>query len=452
MSSLSPALRLFPVLLILLSTPLHATDITDVRWQGEDLLLRFSDSVPYSVDLAESDTNQVIVRISPLTLPASLATELQGPAGRTLLLTGASPGELRVTVRSSDRMGYGIVWRPYTHTLIIHTFRWRQLGYAEEQYFKGLLAFEQQLDAQGIEFLRLAYAAGDRRAASALGIYYARHGEEALAAQYLTQPLEADDFAALAQVKRKLGDTVAAAEMERSFMQLSDSRRGGVPATASRSARTRPDSSATASTTIANWFSRENIPTIAIVGGGLLLLIIVIVILARRPGYDPVFASSPEPKRKEWIDPKNETVAAKIDTPPVEPEPAPVQETPVEIAAAEEVKDEPSEVETFVVEPTFIQEQGGIEAPPDSAPPVVRDASSEEIVADVPAEPRDRRSRIASQASDLRRRIEEMRAKTEEKDIDEIDPEADPSIVSEARRLHLSRDSVELRRRLENAR
>lgn len=412
MSSPSQATRLLLVLLLLLlihSPRLHATDITDVRWQGEDLLIRFSDSVPYSVDLAESDTSQVILRLSPLTLPASLATKLQGPSGRTAILTGAAPNELRVTIRSNDRMGYGTIWRPYSHTLVVHTFRWRQLGYSEEQYFKGLLAFEQRLDAQGIEFLRLAYAAGDRRAASALGIYYARHGEEALAAQYLTQPLEADDFAALAQVKRSMGDAAAAAEMERSFTQLTDSRRGGIPPATSDQAPLTDDSTASSTGMTTPLLSRENIPTIAAVGGGVLLLIIVIILITRRPRPD----TSP-----------GRVVA--------------VGDGPTDAATRTDVEEE-TEAESPVVqeatEPESRMEEEAAGVAPQTAP-----AQG------------DRRAMLSSQAEDLRRRIEEMRAKSEERIVGEADTEADPTIVSEARRLRLSRDSVELRRRLENTR
>lgn len=436
MSSLPPWSRRCAILLLLapfLCRPLHATDITDVRWQGEDVMIRFSDSVRYTTDLAESDSNQVILRISPLQLPSSLATELQGPVGRSLLLTVAASGELRVTVRSTDRMGYGTIWRPYTNTLIIHTFRWKQLGYAEEQYFMGLLAFEQQLPAQGIEFLRLAYAAGERRAASALGIYYARHGEEALAAQYLTQPVEADDFAALADVKRAMGDTLTAADMERSFRRLSDSRQAGIPAATPEHARAGADSASTIASSVDNWFSRENLPTIAIIGGGLLLVIVLFVVLPRRTN-----GSSGATARSERDEGYNEMAVNRGgDTPSTTDIATPGDENQTNDSMSDEALAAQDEPATRIVEAASLK---------------TSDAPSDDAEQKAVAEPHDRRSRLASQAEELRRRIDEVRAKSDEETIEEMDREPDPSIVSEARRLSLSRDSVELRRLLENAR
>jgi len=404
-----------------------ATDIVDARWQGENLAIRFSDSLPYRIDLAESDTNQLVLRLSSLRLPSTLSTELQGPAGRSALLIQSAPNELRITVRSGDRMGYGTIWRPYSHTLVIHTFRWRQLGYAEEQYFKGLLAFEQRLEAQGIEYLRLAYAAGDRRAASALGIHYARRGDNALAAQYLSSPADADDFAALAQVKRSMGDSAAARELEQSFVQLT-----APPAPASNRSddKTPPAGSPSRSPSQSDWFASENLPALAAIGAGILVLVITVIVLTRRPRKSAISTVEPPPVSVTPVEP-----------PVVIPSPQETTAPPESSIALMEVAENQESIDFGPARPedepeTSEQEEGTTEAPP---PP------------DDTPRPHDRRALLSAQAAELRRRIETVRAQSEEAGTEEPSS-ADPSILSEARRLHLSRDSVELRKRLEKVR
>ena len=406
-----------------------ATDIVDARWQGENLAIRFSDSLPYRIDLAESDTNQLVLRLSSLHLPSTLATELQGPAGRSALLIQSAPNELRITVRSSDRMGYGTIWRPYSHTLVIHTFRWRQLGYAEEQYFKGLLAFEQQLEAQGIEYLRLAYAAGDRRAASALGAHYARRGDNALAAQYLSSPTDADDFAALAQDKRSMGDSAAARELERSFVQLTAP---SAPASNRSDDKTPPAGSPSRSPSQRDWFASENLPALAAIGAGILVLVITVIVLTRRP-------------RKSDI--------STVESPPVSVTPV---EPPAVIPSPQETT-APPESSIALMEVAENQESidFGAEKPDDA--PEQETSEQEEVTTEAPSppddtpRPHDRRALLSAQAAELRRRIETVRAQSEEAGTEEPSS-ADPSILSEARRLRLSRDSVELRKRLEKVR
>ncbi len=436
-------LSLFAFVALAIALPASATEVTSFRWQGEDLLIGFSDSISYRVDLAESDTSQLVIRLAGSALPATSATgsELAGVAGRKGILTQSTPQELRLTITSSDRMGYGTIWRPYSHTHDVHTFRWRQLGYGEEQYFKALLAFEEKLDPQGIELLRIAYATGERRAASALGVYYARRGEYALAEQYLKSPVDADDHAALAAIDLHNGDTVQAAAHQHSFEQLlaqAPPRTGNADVPTESTDSPSPQPTNNTPTSMQQWISRENWPFIAAGVALILLLIYVIVRSMRRRPYTP-----------------QESVAA-----PVVTEPTATVEAPPEVfkpVVAEPVIAEPVVVEPVVAEPVVAEPVVAepVVAEPVVAEPVVAEptnATVEDAHLEQPQQsssnqtPPRSTSTLSTQAAALRRRIEAMRSTAEPVAPPTTD---DESIVSEARRLRLSRDSVELRKRLE---
>ena len=483
MSETNALRRLSLIALVALASvlPTAATEVTSFRWQGEDLLIRFSDSIPYRVDLAESDTSQIVIRLTRATLPTGSETgsSLAGISGRKAILTQSTPQELRLTITSGDRMGYGTIWRPYSHTLVVHTFRWRQLGYGEEQYFKALLAFEEKLDPQGIELLRIAYATGERRAASALGVYYARRGEYALAQQYLKSPVDADDHAALAAIDLKNGDSVRSAAHQHSFEQLlaeapppttGDATSSSSSSDGSPSPSSSPQSSNTNTpTSMQQWLSRENWPFIAVGAALIILLIYVVVRTMRRRPVEHVAATDTS-NRAERDVPQEPTPVLVVPDPvvvePVVPEPvvaepivvepvAAVATTPeiIEPVAVAPVVAEPIAAAPVVVEPVAAEPiapspiaaepiAAAAEAP--SLEPTQQSSSSDQPVARST-------STLSTQAAELRRRIEAMRSESRTTEPVEQVATADESIVSEARRLRLSRDSVELRKRLERS-
>jgi hypothetical protein len=504
MSETNALRRLSLIALVALASvlPTAATEVTSFRWQGEDLLIRFSDSIPYRVDLAESDTSQIVIRLTGATLPTGSETgsSLAGISGRKAILTQSTPQELRLTITSGDRMGYGTIWRPYSHTLVVHTFRWRQLGYGEEQYFKALLAFEEKLDPQGIELLRIAYATGERRAASALGVYYARRGEYALAQQYLKSPVDADDHAALAAVDLKNGDSVRSAAHQHSFEQLlaeappqqTGDATAGSPNDESPSPSSPQSSNTNTPTSMQQWLSRENWPFIAVGAALIILLIYVVVRTMRRRPVEQVAATDTSSRAERDV-PQEPTPVLVVPDPvvvePVVPEPVVAEPIVVEPVAAvattpeiiEPVAVAPVVAEPVVAEPVVAEPVAAVATTPEiiepvavapvAAAPVTAEpiapapiaAEPIEAAAEAPSlEPTQQSSSsdqpvarststLSTQAAELRRRIEAMRSESRTTEPVEQGATADESIVSEARRLRLSRDSVELRKRLERS-
>jgi hypothetical protein len=492
-------------LFLALAAHARATVVTDARWQGSDLLVRFSDSVTYKIDLAESDTAQLVIHVIGALSGPDLGS-INGPNGSQASITLSGANDLRLTVHGAGKMGYASVWRPYSHTLVVHTFDWDNLEYPQEQYYKGLLALEQGLDTQAEELLQVAHSTGDRRAASVLGVHYARMGSYAQAAALLAKPADADDYAALAAVQAHNGDTAAArasqGEFERLLASKSSTATSGNGATAVKPAPRQGsgavdqaeagegnDNGLETNEMIRERASRKWI----YLGGGVLVLLILIglvVWLSRRsaqrpiPPYpnDPANIPTPRPTRREppvapdlqvhpHTEPATEPAAHPVEATVVESKPH-VAEKP---AAPVEVKAEPVAVEPVVVEQVAV-EQVVVEQV--KAEPVTSTVTTEPVkdVVVEPARPADtgvaesadatdgmaetsgdegtRSARSTQkQAADLRRRIEAMRSTT---------PTAAPprresagaseSTIAEARRLRLSRDSVELRRRMEASR
>ncbi len=454
---------------VLLSAAAVAGDAIDLKWEKDDVLLRFSDSLRYTVDLAASDSSQLVLRISNARLPRSAdqgGISLMGPGEREAILTQSGPDELRLTVRAPSRLGYASVWRPYSNTLVVHTFNWDRLEYAQEEYYKGLLAFEQGLEAQGLEILRIAYATGDPRAASVLGVYHARRGEYALASQYLSKPLTADDYAALAAMQAKGGDSTGAArnqDASREMLAGQDTAWKRSNAIARRN-----DTVQQVNNDFWNLADPSNRQWIYFIGGlvALLLLIVLAIWISRRSSRRPVQEPAATdrtapPTRRETIE---RTVEAREVRPvPAEPhrEPAPpvqtvpeaiVVETPAPPPAVvpEPIRTEvpPPAVETPTVEVTPVEK---VVPATDLPKPVAAEEAID--VKSRPAEgtpePSARRP-LPTQAAELRRKIEAMRAVPAPPPAPQKKPApSSESTISEARRLQLSRDSVELRRRLQ---
>lgn len=463
--------------MILMAGSAFATDIADVRWEGEDLLVRFADSVSYEVDLAASDSSQLVLRVLKAGLPRNAAAGgavLSGPMGREAVITQSGPEELRITVRTTGtqrpdslgsanrpavtgagRLGYSSLWRPYSHTLVVHTFDWNRLDYGQEQYYKALLALEQGLEIHGLELLRIAYATGDSRAASVLGVYHARRGEHGVAMQYLSKPLTADDYTALAAAQLALGDS-ATGLRNRQIAETMNASRDSTWARDNLSTRQKEDGPS--ATLTEKWDQLDMRNRWLYLGGGILILILLILFvvrLGRRSSAPPspkngmrdnAFDQRPASPRREPVE--RTVVAREVSQPPAEQahrEPPPPQPEPTHRPEPQPVQPvvehvpEPPVKDVASVEPMQVQ---------DEPRPVAR----EEII-DVESRPvtPEPTHGVSSQAAELRKRIESMRQ------VQEPEPPPAPrataasseSTMEEARRLQLSRDSVELRRRLQ---
>ncbi|MBS1912356.1 MAG: hypothetical protein JST22_10250 [Bacteroidetes bacterium] len=526
------------VLLLLALVPAfaaRAVTVEQFNWNGNDLYVRFSDDITRTVDLAESDTSQMVIRLAASGLgsdPSVPATALQGPNGRQAVLSMAAPNELRLTVRSNSGLGYASLWRPYSHTLVVHTFNWKDLQYAQEQYVKGLLAFEQGMDQTGVELLELARSTGDNRASSVLGIYFARTGKYRQAAEYLSAPLNADDYGALADVQRHEGDSAGAAA---SMAHYSAMLQSGTPAAApAPQPRSEPAAgTARPGNTVGGAPEREpdynnglesnddvrasmSRRWIYVAGGVVLLLLLtgLMVMQSRRssrrqepPGFEPIgeppFVNVPARPVPPPVPDSTVVVEEAVVVEQMEPASAPVTSAQAEPAHAEPAGATlsqadaaphaeashagPAHVEPVSTEPVAHEPAGEhvivervvverIVAEPIAPEPVAVEAVEVEPVAEEPAraeyaeEPAIHEARVVqeravetpadaarrsmqTQAADLRRRIEEMRAATEAEPETHVPPsQPGESTIAEARRLKLSRDSVELRRRLESAR
>ncbi|HVK38309.1 MAG TPA: hypothetical protein VNA88_07260, partial [Candidatus Kapabacteria bacterium] len=195
MSRRPPLLLLLFLLPAVLASKPPATppQLVDFDWRGEDVVLVFGDSVGYEVDLAESDTAQVVLRFGSLAISEALRQRTAGaeaaagtgaPSGGVAISIGGRNGRAAVfsqrgadaslRVHDDERLGYSIEWRPYTRQLVVHTFEWDRLGYAESQFHQGLIALEQNVVDQAEELLQVANASGEERAGAVLASLYAR--------------------------------------------------------------------------------------------------------------------------------------------------------------------------------------------------------------------------------------------------------------------------------------
>jgi len=453
-----PVLRMLPRVLwamTFMTTTAAATGIVNARWEGQDFLVRFADSVGYTVDLAASDSSQVVLRIPNAELPRNAAgagAALAGPVHREAVLSESGPHELRITVRGTGRLGYSSLWRPYSRTLVVHTFDWNQLEYGEEQYHKALLALEQGLEQHGLELLRIAYATGDPRAASVLGTYYARHGKYNVAIQYLPKPVTADDYAALAAVQLATGDSTAGMRNRQAAERILAGGDSSWAASHPADRRELRAQEGNAEATVLN--GRDRWLFLGIGAVVLFLLILLVIWLSRRSSRRQMAepdrgidrdAVAPRPRPE---DRRVDVAAAPPPAPPAAPrhdavpekEPGPAASAPA--TATPPPAAAPPEHPAREVTPVEQVHQSGQPHPAADAEPI--DVESRPVM-QKPAHV------VSSQAADLRRRIESMH---QQADLQSPPPApghpktSEESTVEEARRLQLSRDSVDLRRRL----
>jgi hypothetical protein len=467
-----------PWLLLLVLVPLNsllATGVTDVRWKGNDFVMSFADSVRYMVDLAESDSANVVLRLSGVEAAAGFARrEIRGPQGMGAIVT-STPGGLRVTITAPARFGYSTVWHPYSNRLVVHTFDWSKLSYGEEQYHKGLLAFEGRYNIAAEEMLKVAEQTGETRARTALGAYYLGLRKDSLAAGYLDSAVTADDHAALAELLRRRGDTVKAGrEAQIAQMMMADELRNAPAEPAANEAATPAQSSRAERASNEAYY----------LGGGAILLILIIAAVLFFTRKKPETAAAPEGR----IAPKRPTTAPDV----VEP----VESTPSETIEIERVPAERSEVverssppivEEHVIDidesratPVVAAEAPPVEtslpparvpsvttveeldpaddiaatapivtrhAAPD-VPPVESETTAEEprislAESDEQEHERTGGTRLPSQAAALQRKIQSVRR--------DAPAPSEPTAYA-ARRLNISRDNVELRKRMEAAR
>jgi hypothetical protein len=435
--SLLPLLLLLFVPGLLISKqPVMSAELIDFDWRGDDLVLVFSDSVGYQVDLAESDTAHVVVRFRNVVISdrvrqsaagaeapvGAVSISIGSRGGRTAAITPVARNEASLRVHDDERLGYSLEWRPYTRQLVVHTFDWDRLSYGESQYHQGLIALEQGVFDQAEELLQVAGASGESRANGVLASLYARRGADSLAKYFLRDPGSAEEYAALAAVQQRSGDSTAAdesqARSERMLASGADrpgrSNRGrmGGNAGGGPSSGDAPD----------RGFRQSDVVLLAAVGGLALLLIIGLVVLASR--RDRIVTPAP--------------------TAPVPPAPRRSDAPGFRVVdrTSESIQPEPPVADPLVPRSSVVDETSA------HADDVALVAGSSRP-ADAPITPATRPStwastterRSASQADEVRDRMKHS----------ETQPAAGESTIAAARRLQVSRDNIELRRRMDAA-
>ncbi len=469
--TLTLMLSLMLWLLLMSAAALQATEVTGAAWNGSDFIVAFSDSAGYAVDLTQSDSSQMVIHFPGAARGAGVpSAAIGGPNGRRAAITPADGG-LRLTIAGSGRLGYSTLWRPYSHRLVIHTFAWDSLPYQEQQYQKGLLALEEGLRDRALELLGVAYATGDRRAGSVLGVQYARDGKDSLAIHYLGNPVDADDYLALADVYRRSGDSAAARTSEvngRKLMAASLDTEGAVPTPVPA----RPDTGETANAgTMLDSKGVDDWRYVAFGTGALVLLLgLVIWAVGRSVARRSAAAPKPEPSRPQPSGSRPATITAPVaaspatGTPVAQPQPsvaeraepaattpppavppatitAPVVSEPV---ASEERASTPvaQESSSRKADSDAVKTSEEKPAPEPKAPPVVEARVEHPVAEPMHGASPEPETPIPTQLVEVRQKIQSQR-----KDM----PAPSESTVAAARRLHVSRDNVELRRKMADA-
>lgn len=459
-----------------------AAGVEGARWSRGEYIVEFSDSVGYSVDVGASDSTQLVVRINgadPAAIPSRTALQ-RGPRGSEAALTRTPEGGLRLTIRFRERRGYSILWRPYSHRLIVHTFDWNRLPYAQEQYHKGLLALEGGMTRQAEELLAVAFATGEERAGSVLGVHYARRGKDSLAARYLGRAIDEDDRAALAEIEGRPQGAKA-----RGSTDTADHREGGDGAAGYDDGafedRSNPEdhvadgrwpdgsngdgSQSPQADTGLNLSTLSDWRTIASIAVALMTFIVILVFLfrrnaskAQREGAKGAVQETPQGSRDYRVVPSTPAVpeqsrekapetipvqrpaasevVAPVAAPVVEPPAAPVQPPVVAEVEPVTVQEKAPVIEERPVPAPVPQETAPVrETPIEAAAPAVDEEKA----------PAASTRLVSTQAAELQRRMESARTGA-------ATPADDESTVSEARRLNVSRDNIELRRRMSDLR
>lgn len=482
---------------LLATTHALSAGITGVRWSGSDFVIGFTDSVGYSIDLGLSDSTQLVVRLTGIEPNDKLfrVGGNAGPNGAEALLSPTPDGG-RLTITFPKRYGYSTVWRPYTHRLIVHTFDWDALSYGELQYYKGLLALEGGFVKQAEELLALAYATGEDRAGSVLGVHYARLGNDSLAGRYLHHAIDEDDRIAMRSIGREPNAIAATDDAQQPTEQAS-------PAQEEESRQSpHPPTSGEFLTSL------SDPRTIAAILVAVVTFAAIITVLFRRNSkntartrqqkLDEEERTIAEQARADRMKREEQKVARTTAPSPAATQPVgqtlPPQPTEVRAEEPQSVPPPPQPTERSVASPSVapstapheievteagkavvtIETAGSgepvqvavrdtvepqsaattptVEAPAAETKPQEKPATEPppatavvDKVAQTAAAPREAEQpqprKTSTQAAELQRRIEAVRSGREETG-------EGGSTVSEARRLNVSRDNVELRRRM----
>lgn len=440
MSEIRSVRRLFSTLLILLvgavvSASAKGPSLLSAEWNGSTLVLQFDSTLEYSVDLADSDSS-LTIRFSDVVETGGI-TRTEDSTG----VVGTFFDDGRAfRLRAGDRLGYSVLWRPHTHRLLIHTFDWEALDYASEQYHLGLLALEQGIPETAVEYLTAAYASDtagiSRRAASVLGVLHQELGNDSLAKIFLQDPSDPDDWGARAALLRSTGDTAAAAQAEEQ-MAASMERPEGIAAEGDPGREPVRDGRVEDGSFLTKW---QGIG-LAIVAG-LLILAIATMFARTTPEAERAIEESIEHHREEVEEARRtreETAGVSL----AEEEPATATEKP-----AGSVDLIPEHVESPTIDAESAEETDDVVVEADSS-----DAETPDLITETPTE-QDRT--LSRQAAALRDKVEAVRSG----DVEEPEEAAatteigseDDTVLDDARRRNVSRDFVELQRRIERLR
>ncbi len=459
-------LTVFALTLLVLSVLLTASasaqgiSIVSAGWQGNDFVIQFSDSISGNIDDAASDSSVVIVNFSQPIIAGE--KQYDGPNGIVAALSRNAGDSIAVlTVRGTTRIGYSTLWRPYSHRLIVHTFNWDSLAYAPEQYHLGLLALEKKESLpQAKKYLSGATAFGDRRAASVLGVLYEREGEDSLATLYLKAPLDADDYMARANVNRRAGD-VEAAERDEEHYQRKLAASGTLGTTAQPASTADESKSETGEkTSLSNLF--DDGTGIALVILAALLIILLAVWFSRRPAKpagqsttESAAGPPPVPTHGSTIPSETQTTTAveapaeeevhataTTGTPPQPETQSPITSSMQTPAIAPPIETESAEAAPSSATPATDEVPESVQLPQPDALPIEPEVQAPEVT-----------KRKSSQAEQLLQRMEKAQSRetqtpTTKSPSPSSTDDDDESTLTEARRLHVSRDYVELRNRI----
>lgn len=457
---------LFPLLLTS-KTPARP-ELIDFDWRSDDVVLVLSDSARFEVDLAASDTSEVVMRLKNVVIServrqsasgaevpsGGLAISLIGRGGRTASLSEGSSGETTVRIHDDQRLGYSVEWRPFTHQIVIHTFDWSAINEATTHYHEGLIALEQGAVDQAVELLQIAGAAGETRAHGVLASMYARRGEDSLASYYLRDPRTAEDYAALAAVQSRAGDSSTADESRARSEQLLVDRdpamgrgsdRGDVRADVGgddMGRRRRGDGAGGRG---------SDVILFAVIGGFVILLIIGLIILASRRAR-PTAPTAIRPASPPPVPPtRNSTGFRVVETvsPASETVPTSTPEKTAEDLARTTDASAPSS-SIVVAEDTVSRPSEQSQSQP-SVPSTPTSSSTEPSSSSTTSSSSTATSTWASTSMPARPSSSDAPGSVAGAPPRVEPPASDESTVAAARRMGVSRDNVDLRRRMDDA-
>lgn len=451
---LAGLLPLFLLSLLVASAPsdlaAQGPRLLSMNWHGPNLVLKFSDSVAFTTDPVESDSGLTLRFDTPVEI-AGAGEAANGPVIGRFNRRGTT-----FRLEGNARVGYSMLWGPYSNSLVIYTFDWDELSFAEKQFHLGLTALEQGLPNVSAEYLSTARNADTgvvaKRAAGVLGLVYERTGQDSLAALYLGDPQDQDMWGARSSILRRSGDTAAAAAAERQMAAATDA----LPGLAGADAE--PTDAVETSTTdpgdfLSGW------PGIALLVVAGLLILVIATMFARRPPKQPTESVAPAPHAPETTETPTTTTAPPvtpvptgshhddpdIDDPDIEHSTPPPSPEEAEEIIEKEVKGKSSSIAQIYSPPSDRTDKGA---------EALRGLEEEQRGPAAGTEPTARGSR---QADALRQMVRDEKT-ADPKAETPTEPPADEAetdeqdVIAKARKMNVSRDHVELKNRLKGRR